>query len=278
MEPVARRSILQTAITLIAADPTAADVLIVDPARAQNIPGSITFGVKALLFDVFGTCVDWRTSVARETELILKPRGYNLDWLAFASAWRSGYDPAMEEVRSGRIPFVQLDLLHRTILDALLPKYGAKPLPEEVAQNLNHVWHRLDGWPDLTSGMGRLSDKLLVAPCSNGNVSLMMDIARRNKIRFDAILGAEIAQDYKPKPRVYLSAVEAFGLLPSECMMICAASHTGDIQAASKLGLKTGTLDRPNEHGPGNPGASFPKIPVDIVATDLNDLAEKLGV
>jgi 2-haloacid dehalogenase len=248
-----------------------------ETAPAQSVPGSSKYGVKALFFDVFGTLVNWRAGVAREAEAHLKPCGYELDWLAFADAWRAGYDPAMEEVRSGRVPFCKLDVLHRMILDRILPTFGIKSLQEDVAQGLNLAWHHLDGWPDVTPGMARLGQKLLLAPVSNGNISLMADLARRNSIRYDAILGAEIAGDYKPKRGVYLAAAKAFDLPPSACMMVAAAGHTPDLIAAADAGLQTASIARLNEVGPGT-GAEFAKVPVTIAARSLLDLADQLGV
>src|SRR6202049_3292431 len=235
----------------------------------------MTAQVKALFFDVFGTLVDWRGSVAREAEAILKPLGHALDWPAFADAWRDEYQPGMEEVRSGRIPFSKLDVLHRRNLERLLPRFGLKDLSEDVLRNLNLAWHRLDAWPDVTPGLKRLRQRFLIAPVSNGNISLMADLARRNDICWDAILGAEVAGDYKPKPRVYLASAEAFDCAPGDCMMV--AAHTGDLAAAAKCGLRTAHIARPNEYGTGT-GEQGPTVPVDIAATSLEDLAEKLGV
>jgi 2-haloacid dehalogenase len=231
--------------------------------------------MKALFFDVFGTLVDWRSGVAREAERILAPNGHRLDWLAFAHAWRDQYQPAMEEVRDGRIPFSKLDLLHRRNLDRILPRFGIASLPEEVARELNLAWHRLDGWQDVAPGLARLRQRCRLAPVSNGNISLMVDIARRNNFPWDAILGAEVAGDYKPKPRVYLAACEALDLAPADCMMV--AAHTNDLMAAAKCGLRTAHIARPNEHGPGT-GEAAPKAPVDFAASSLEDLATKLGV
>ena len=162
--------------------------------------------VQALFFDVFGTLVDWRTSIAREAERILEPLGYRLDWVAFADAWRGEYQPGMEEVRSGRIPFSKLDVLHRRNLERLLPRFDLQNLSDEVLADLTLVWHRLDAWPDVPAALARLKRAFRLAPVSNGNISLMVDLARRNEFPWDAILGAEIAGDYKPKPRVYLAA------------------------------------------------------------------------
>jgi len=241
----------------------------------QGVPGNSEYGVKALFFDMFGTVLDWRTGVARSAEAILKPRGYSLDWLAFADAWRAQYQPGMEEVRSGRIPYTKLDVLHRRMLDLFLPGFGIASLPEDVLHDLTLSWHRLDGWPDVATGLPRLGKKFLLAPVSNGNTMLMADIARRNGMRFDAILGADVAQDYKPRPRVYQASAEAFDLKPSECMMVSAAAHDGDTEGAAKAGLRTATVARPDEFGPGS-ASSTPKVPVDIIAKDLNDLADKL--
>jgi 2-haloacid dehalogenase len=230
--------------------------------------------VKAFIFDVFGTVVDWRTSVARESELVLKPKGYALDWLAFADAWRNEYQPAMEEVRSGKIPFSKLDFLHRRNLERILPRFKVSGLDEATMQHLNKAWHRLDGWPDATEGLTRLHKKYLIAPCSNGNISLMCGIARRNNFPWDAILGSEIAGDYKPKSVVYLKSAEAFDCAPGECVMVAAHSH--DLASAASCGLKTAHVARPNEHGPGK-GEPKPTVPVDIAVASFTELADKLG-
>jgi 2-haloacid dehalogenase len=230
---------------------------------------------KALLFDVFGTLVDWRTSIARESEMILKPLGHSVDWPAFADAWRGEYQGAMDEVRYGRIPFCKLDILHRRNLDRILPRFNISGVAENVLQYLNLAWHRLDAWPDVAPGMTRLRRRFLLAPCSNGNISLMVDIARRNGMPWDAILGSEIAGDYKPKPRVYLASCEAFDLPPGECMMV--AAHSKDLQNAAAQGLRTAHISRMNEHGPGK-GEAAPTVPVDYTASSLEDLAGKLGV
>jgi 2-haloacid dehalogenase len=276
MSNMTRRAVLRNAPPLIASAVLTASGIASSAVSAQTTFGSPQQSVKALFFDVFGTLVDWRTGVAREAELILGPRGYSLDWLTVADAWRAEYGPGMEEVRSSRIPFAKLDVLHRRMLDRLLPRFGVKDLPEDVVQNLNFAWHRLDGWPDVTPGISRLGQRFLLAPVSNGNILLMADLARRNHWRWDAILGAELAGDYKPKPRVYLAAAEAFGLSPSECMMVSAAAHTSDILGAAGAGLRTASVARPDEFGPGK-AESTPKVPVDLAAKNLDDLAVKLG-
>ena len=243
-------------------------------AWSQTGTGRSMDGVKALFFDVFGTTVDWRTGVAREAKTSLEPLGHSLDWLAFADAWRAEYQPGMEEVRSGRIPFAKLDVIHRRMLERIRPRFGLENVDEAVLQNLNLAWHRLDAWKDVPPGLHRLRRRFLLAPVSNGNISLMVDLARRNDFPWDAILGAEIAGDYKPKPRVYLVAAEAFSLEPGNCMMV--AAHSGDLKAAADVGLRTAHVARPDEHGPGT-GEPGPKIPVDVAVRSFEELADALS-
>lgn len=230
---------------------------------------------KALFFDVFGTLVDWRTSIAREAQEVLSPLGHSVDWLAFADAWRGEYQPAMDEIRSGRLPFSKLDVLHRRNLERILPRFKVSGLPEDTMRRLNQAWHRLDAWPDSAPGLARLKRKCMIAPVSNGNISLMVALARRNSFPWDAILGSEIAGDFKPKPRVYLAACEALDLAPGECMMV--AAHSSDLASAAKNGLRTGHIARPNEHGLGK-GEVAPSVPVDVAGANLEDLAGKLGL
>ena len=226
-------------------------------------------GVRALIFDVFGTLVDWRRGVAREVRATL---GDAIDAEAFADAWRDEYQPAMEEVRAGRIDFCKLDVLHRRNLDRVLARLGADP-DEATRAQLNLAWHRLDAWPDVTPALARLGTKFLLAPCSNGNISLMADLARRNSWRWDAILGAEHARDYKPKLSVYRAAADAFDCAPHEVLMV--AAHSSDLDAAARAGLRTAFIARPDEHGPGR-GETTCAVPVDISAHDLADLARRL--
>lgn len=229
---------------------------------------------KALFFDVFGTLADWRTGVAREAERILGTHK-KLDWIAFADAWRAEYQPGMEEVRAGRQSFAKLDVLHRRNLQRVLPRFGLSDLSDDEQAELNLAWHKLDGWPDVAGALGRLGKKFLLAPCSNGNIALMADLARRNGWRWDAILGSETAGDFKPKPRVYLAACEAFNLAPGECMMV--AAHTRDLVAAAQCGLQTAHTARVNEYGR-DTGEAAPTTQVDYAAKDLADLATQLGV
>ena len=229
--------------------------------------------VRALFFDVFGTLVDFRAGVAHEAERLLAPRGARLDWGGFADAWRGEYQAGMEEIRSGREGYVRLDIVHRRNLDRILPRFGLVDLDEAMRTELNLAWHRLDAWPDAPAALARLRKRFLLAPLSNGNIALQADLARRNDFRWDAILGADLSRDYKPKPRLYLDAAEAFGLAPQDCMMV--ACHSPDLAAAASLGLRTAHIARPDEHGPGK-GETAPNVPVDVAAADLAALADVL--
>jgi 2-haloacid dehalogenase len=235
------------------------------------------FGVKALFFDVFGTLTDWRTGVARQAKDLLSPLGYALDWPAFADAWRAQYLPVTGEVRKHSRAYVKLDVLERLMLDKIAPRFGLDKLSEDMRQRLTLAWHHLDAWPDVNAGLTRLSSHFLLAPVSNGNIALTVDIATRNRWRWDAILGADIAHDYKPNRAVYLAAADALNLAPGECMMV--AAHDIDLThgGASGAGLKTAFIPRPDEYGKGH-GAEKLTGPVDIIARSIPELADKLGV
>jgi len=235
---------------------------------------AVTDSLRALVFDVFGTLVDWRGSIAREVRELLAPRGVSVDWHAFADAWRAQYQPAMEDVRSGKLPFSKLDVLHRRNLEVVLKEFAIRDLDEPAKVQLNLAWHRLDAWPDVAPGLQRLRERYRIAPCSNGNISLMVDLARRNGLQWDAILGAEIARDYKPKAIVYQASATAFDLDPREVLMV--AAHSNDLASAAQAGLRTAHVARPDEKGPGR-GESGPGVPVDLAARDLLDLARQLG-
>jgi 2-haloacid dehalogenase len=231
--------------------------------------------IKALVFDVFGTLVDWRSSIAREVQAALGPRGIGTaDAERFADAWRDQYQPAMEEVRSGKLPFSRLDVLHRRNLDVVLHAFGLDDVDDAARVDLNLAWHRLDAWPEVPEALARLRARYRIAPCSNGNIALMVDLARRNAFPWDAIVGAELARDYKPKPVVYLSAAAAFDAAPGETLMV--AAHSSDLAAAAAAGLRTAFVARPDERGPGR-GESVASVPVDLSAAHLADLADRLG-
>lgn len=228
--------------------------------------------VRALLFDVFGTLVDWHGSIAREVAALLGDRVP--DPAQFAIDWRAQYQPAMQAVRSGALPFCKLDVLHRHNLDRVLADRGLHDVDEATRVRLNGAWHRLDAWPDVPPGLLRLRERFRIAPCSNGNISLMVDLARRNGLPWDAILGAELARDYKPQPVVYLTSCAAFDCDPAEVLMV--AAHSSDLAAAAACGLRSAHIARPDEHGPGI-GERAASLPVDWQARDLQDLAAQLG-
>lgn len=228
--------------------------------------------IRTLVFDVFGTLVDWRGSIAREVRAALGARVP--DPAAFADDWRAQYQPAMEKVRSGEWPFSKLDVLHRLNLDRVLADRGLHDVPEAVRADLNLAWHRLDAWPDVAPALERLRERFRIAPCSNGNISLMVDLARRNGFPWDAIVGAELARDYKPKAVVYLTAAAAFDCAPGETLMV--AAHSSDLAAAAQAGLRTAHIARPDEYGPGR-GEHGPDGPVDFAARDLLHLTALLS-
>lgn len=232
-------------------------------------------GIKALTFDVFGTVVDWRTSIAREAEAVGRPKGIDVDWTAFAVAWRKLYQPQMQRVRSGELPWTKLDDLHRMSLDRLIVEFGITGLTAAETDHLNRAWHRLDPWPDSVPGLTRLRTRYILATLSNGNVALMVNMAKRAGLPWDAILGAEPARHYKPDPETYLSTADYLGLKPEQCLMV--AAHNGDLAAASKVGLRTAFVPRPMEHGAGQTRDTAPAQAWDVVATDFVDLARQLG-
>ena len=239
---------------------------------------SVLGGVRALVFDVFGTVVDWRSGVAREAGSFLAQHGAeHVDPAAFADAWRRHYSPAMEEVRSGRRPFTQLDILHRENLDRVLEEFGVDPrhIPSADLDDLNLAWHRLDPWPDSVEGLKRLRTRYIIAPLSNGNIILLLNMAKRAGLPWDAILGAEVVRAYKPMPEAYLRTADILALRPEQICLV--AAHNGDLAAARKCGLRTAFIARPTEHGPGQTSDLSPAEQWDVVAGDLVNLAEKLG-
>lgn len=236
-------------------------------------------GVRALVFDVFGTVVDWRSGVAREAVPFLTRYGTDEnDPARFADAWRRRYSPAMEEVRSGRRPFTRLDVLHRENLEAVLPEFGIDPsrVPSAELDELNLAWHRLDPWPDVVAGLTRLKTRYIIAPLSNGNIILMLDIAKRSGLPWDAILGAEVVQAYKPMPEAYLRTADILAMRPDEVCLV--AAHNGDLAAARNCGLRTGFVPRLTEYGPGQVTDLRPDQDWDVVAKDLGEFAGILGL
>ena len=236
-----------------------------------------TSSLRALVFDVFGTVVDWRSGVARDARPFLERFAPEADPFAFADAWRRRYSPAMEAVRSGRRPFVRLDVLHRENLEAILPEFGidAARVPAAALDELNLAWHRLDPWPDAVPALQRLRRRFIIAPLSNGNIALMVDMARRAGLPWDAILGAEVSQAYKPSPQAYLRTLEALMMRADEVCMV--AAHNGDLAAARACGLRTAFVRRPTEHGAGQTTDLDPQEDWDVVADDLLGVAQAIG-
>ena len=244
---------------------------------AQTGPASRTLSPapKALVFDTFGTVVDWRSSVAGEVAALAQRKGFTVDAVKFADAWRAGYGPSMNRVRTGELPWTKLDRLHRLILEPLLTQFGMGGLSDPEVDMLNRAWHRLRPWPDAVSGLTRLKAKFIIAPLSNGNISLMTNLAKFAGLPWDCILGAELARHYKPDREVYQSAADFLDLKPSEVMMV--AAHSGDLRAAAEAGLKTAFVVRAKEFGPDGKPDLKAATPVDVSASDFNDLAAQMG-
>ena len=237
---------------------------------------TLTSTVKAMVFDTFGSVVDWRGSITRDLTRWGTENGYSCDWTALAVKWRALYQPSMEKVRSGQREWTILDVLHRESLEQLLPEFGLEKMTEAQRQHVNKVWHRLDGWPDAVSGLTRLKSKYIIAPLSNGNVSLLTDIAKYTGLPWDLNLSTEVFHCYKPQPQSYLGVAKILQLDPSEVMM-CAA-HNDDLAAARKVGLKTAFWPRPTEHGPEQKTNLVATEKWDVVAKDIRDLATQMGV
>lgn len=231
--------------------------------------------VRAVVFDVFGTCVDWCAGVARESEEMLAPMGWRLDWVAFANRWRSEYQPAMAAVREHGRPYVTMDVLHREMLDPALADFGVTGLGELEKRRLSLAWRRLDPWPDVPAALLRLKRRAVIAPLSNANTALSVALARRGGLPWDAVLGAEIVQTYKPAPEVYDSAPRLLDLAPGEVMLV--ACHVWDLRAAAARGLRTAFVPRPDEYGPGAGGPSPEPGEFNLQARDFHAFADQLG-
>jgi 2-haloacid dehalogenase len=234
-----------------------------------------TRAIRALVFDVFGTVVDWRGSLIREGRALGRRLRLKADWAAFADAWRAGYKPAMAKVRSGELPWMNIDQLHRRILDELLPRFGLEELPEEELDQLNRAWHRLDPWPDARRGLALLKRRHVIATLSNGNVALLTNMAKRARLPWDCVLSAELFHHYKPDPEAYLGAAAMLGFEPGEVMLV--AAHKDDLRAAQACGLGTAFVRRPKEKGPGVKLELAPEADFDFNARDFVHLAKQLA-
>ncbi|MCY3904107.1 MAG: haloacid dehalogenase type II [Caldilineaceae bacterium] len=231
--------------------------------------------VKAFTFDIFGTVVDWRGSIIREGRDVWAAKGVDVDWEAFADSWRGGYEPAMQRVRAGELHWMNIDALHRLILEGLLEQYQISSLSEGAKDQLNRVWHRLDPWPDVAAGLERIRRDAVVAALSNGNVALLVNMARHGGLCWDCVLSAELAEHYKPDPEVYQTAAALLGLEPHQVMMV--AAHNGDLKGARAVGFRTAFVHRPREYGPSQTTDLVPDPSVDVVAKDFMELADLLG-
>ena len=242
---------------------------------ALKQPPQFAPAVKALTFDVFGTVVDWRTSIIREGQMLTESKGIRTDWAEFADAWRAGYGPAMDRVRQGELPWTKIDVLHRFILDNLLVEFEIRGLSEDEIQDLNRVWHRLMPWPDAVPGLNRLRSRYVVATLSNGNISLLVNMAKNAGLPWDCVLSAELSGHYKTDREVYETAAHLLDLPPEQVMMV--AAHKGDLRGGQRVGFKTAWVPRPLERGPGRDVDTTPDPEFDLTAVDFLDLAEKLG-
>lgn len=231
--------------------------------------------VKVLAFDVFGTVVDWRSSVIAEGEQLGKSKGINIDWAAFADAWRAIYRPYMDKVQNGELPWTKLDDLHRIMLNETLKNFGIDNLSDDEMEHFNRVWHRLKPWPDSVPGLERLKSCFVITTLSNGNISLLTNMAKHAGLPWDCVLSAENVRRYKPAPEVYLLAPQLFDLKSEQVMMV--AAHEHDLQSARKHGLRTAFVHRPMEHGPAKESDIPPTERYDFVAKDFRDLARQLG-
>ncbi len=237
--------------------------------------------IKALAFDVFGTLVDWYGSLVREGEALGNRTGLEVDWHRLALEWRAGYGPALRRVNEGRVPWGSLDLLHSQILEDLLPRFGLTHLSPGDVHEFNRAWHRLDAWPDVQAGLARLRTRYILAPLSNGNISLLVDLGRFNRWHWDCVLSSELAGRYKPDPAVYRTATRLLGLAPEEVLMV--AAHASDLEGARGAGLRTGYLHRPREFGLPEAVSQRQQTEArrqdfDLYASDLHDLAVQLEV
>ena len=234
-----------------------------------------TSDVKAFIFDVFGTVVDWRGSIIRQCEDFGRVKGIEADWPAFADAWRGRYRPYMNKVRTGELPWTNLDALHRMGLEDVLKEFEISGLSDGEKAEMNFFWHFLRPWSDSVAGLYRLKNRYIIAPMSNGNIRLMTDMAKYSGLPWDCILGAEVARHYKPDPESYLTAVELLGLRPEQVVMT--AAHQPDLMSAQKTGVKTAFVPRPMEHGPDRTPDPTPDPSFNVVASSFVDLAAKVG-
>ena len=244
-------------------------------ADTEPQPAPALGAVRALVFDVFGTVVDWRGSILAELQALGRAKGIAADWASFTDDWRRGYQPAMQRVRSGTLAWTTIDGLHRLILDELLARYAISSLDEDEKRHLNRAWHRLAPWPDAVAGLTRLKRRFIIGTLSNGNMALLVNMAKHAGLPWDVVLSAELARHYKPDPEAYVMVPALLRLAPHEVMMV--AAHAADLVAAARQGLRTGYVSRPREHGPGAPPQPVAEAGFDAIAGDFEHLAQLMG-
>jgi 2-haloacid dehalogenase len=247
------------------------------PSTAKEARMQVADSIEMCVCDTFGTVVDWHGSVSAEVAELARRKGWSVDGVAFAEAWRGNYGPSMNRVRTGEIPWTDLDELHRMTLDELLVRFGMEGLTEEEKTHLNRVWHRLHPWPDAPGGLARLKTRYVISPLSNGHVALLTNLGKFGGLPWDCVLGSDIVRHYKPDPEMYLMPCELFDLPPSAVLMV--AAHPTDLDAAKRNGLRTAYVHRPLERGASREPPSWPEAGrFDLLATDFDDLASQLGV
>jgi len=272
-----RREMIAGAAALAGSMLSSASVGAQGTAQGRGAGASGPFAnLKLLVFDTFGTVVDWRTVVIEEGTQLSKAKGFSVDWPKFADEWRGAYGPSMNRVRTGELPWTKLDVLHRMSLDTLLGKHNITQLTEADKVQFNRVWHRGRPWPDSVPGLTRLKTRFTIAPLSNGNISLLTNMAKHGGIPWDCILGAELVRHYKPDPEAYMSPVEFFDLTPPEVMMV--AAHQPDLQGPKRLGLRTAYVHRPYEGGTAGSSQMPAAGSFDIIVKSMQELATALGV
>jgi 2-haloacid dehalogenase len=229
----------------------------------------------AIVFDTFGTVVDWRGSLIADLSAYGTKCGISGDWPALVDAWRAAYHPSMDRVRKGEVPWTRLDDLHRASLDRLVTEFEIAGLTEDDRRHINRGWHRLNPWPDSVPGLTRLKRRFIIGPLSNGNVALLTNMAKHAGLPWDMVFGSDLFGHYKPDPKTYLGVAKLLDLEPGQVMM--AAAHNGDLAAARKCGLMTAFFPRPTEYGPHQKRDFAADQDWDVVASDIEDLAAKLG-
>jgi 2-haloacid dehalogenase len=232
--------------------------------------------VQALVFDTFGTVVDWRTSVIRELQALGERKGIQADWVAMADGWRAGYKPGMDTVRKGLRPWASTDVLHRERLEELLKEFNVQGLSEEEKQHLNKVWHRLDPWPDSVAGLQRLKRRYIISTFSNGSVPCLVGMAKHGGLPWDCVFSSDLVKHFKPDSEMYLGVAAFLDLPPAQVMVV--AAHNGDLRRARENGLHTGYIHRPVEYGPKQVKDLRAEEDWDLVASSIEDLAGQLGL